>query len=115
MRRLFTGGVIGILAAVMVVMASSRTAHADPRDFTLINGHPTVTLTQVYVSPSSQQDWGDDVLGQAVLAPGESVFIYFTRFTPDSCAYDIRVTYQDGEEGYLYNVDLCSTDTVTFS
>ena len=115
MRRLLSGGVIGILAAVMVVMAGSRTAHADPRDFTLVNTHPTVTLTRVYVSPSSQQDWGDDVLGQAVIGPGESAFIYFTNFTADTCSYDIKVVYEDGDEGYLYNVDLCSTDTVTFN
>jgi hypothetical protein len=109
-----------VLAVVMVVAMVALTAHptrvsADERDFTLINGSASVTITHVYVTPTEAQDWGDDILGRDVLLPGESVFIYFTRFDPGFCLYDIQVIGQGGEQGFLYKVDLCSTDTVTFS
>lgn len=114
MRRWLTGVLVGLLAVLAMVTLGSTTARADPRDFTLINGSPDETLTEVYVGPSNQLDWGDDILGVDVLGPGESVFIYFARFTDGDCLYDIKVLYADGHEGYMYQVNLCESDTVTF-
>ena len=114
MKRWLVTGVLALAMVVAVAAVNPPSAHADPRDFTLINAHPSVTLTHVFVSASDEADWGDDILGVSVLPPGESVFIYFTRFTAGSCLYDIRVIYEDGDEGYLYKVNLCETDTVTF-
>jgi hypothetical protein len=114
MFRRFMLPVLALVVALTVVAVGTRDARADPRDFTLINGTDGI-IKHVYVQPSSpDDDWGDDVLGVAVLAPGESVFIYFRRFTPGNCSYDIKVVLDDGREGELLAVDLCSTDTVTF-
>jgi hypothetical protein len=112
----------GLLASIMAALAIMTTlavqtprALADERDFTLINGGRGV-ITHVYVSPAESNDWGDDVLGRDVLNPGESVFIYFTRFTAGSCFYDIRVLGDGGaSEAILRAVNLCGTDTVTFT
>ena len=114
--RSFAHGVLGVmLALTMVVLSTAPAVHADPRDFTLINGSADRTITHVFVSPSTSADWGDDILGRDVLGPGESVDISFQRFTPGSCMYDIKVVTADGGEGELGGVDLCSTNTVTFS
>jgi len=73
-------------------------------------------ITHVYVSPTESNGWDDDVLGRDVLNPGESVFIYFGRYDPGSCFYDIRVLSNGrAGEGMLRAVNLCDTDTVTFS
>jgi hypothetical protein len=72
-------------------------------------------LTHLFVSPTESDDWGDDILGRDVMAPGESVLVQFTKFAPDGCAYDIKTAFEDGGEGKLIAVDLCSNDTVTFS
>jgi hypothetical protein len=114
MRRRLAIPIFRILAVIALLAISVQHVYADPRDFTLINGTSTV-ITHVYVGPSDSEDWGDDILGQDVLAPGESVFIYFTRFDGSSCLYDIMVMTREGGEGYLYKIDLCSTTTVTFS
>lgn len=110
---------IPLLAVAMLAVSlafASPNASADPRDFTLINGSDSFVITHLYVQPSGpDDDWGDDILGQDVLGPGESAFIFFTRFTADNCFYDIKVIADTGAEGELLNVDLCSTDTVTFS
>jgi len=107
-----------VLALVMVAASlalTTREAAADPRDFTLVNASAT-TVTHVYVQETGPgDDWGDDILGADVLPAGSSVFIYFTRFTPDNCFYDVRVVSADGSEAELVGIDLCATDTITYS
>ena len=105
---------IATLLALSVALPLAGVAHADERDFTLVNNSSAV-LTHLYVSPTSADDWGDDILGRDVMAPGDSVLVYFTKFSPDGCGYDLRVTFQDGSTGTLLGVDLCATDTVTVS
>lgn len=114
MRRVFTRPILSLLIVVSLFAVSTAAAFADPRDFTLVNGSG-ITLTHVYVSSSDDSDWGDDILGQDVLDPGQTVDIVFSRFTEGECLYDIRVLARDGREGYLYKVNLCTTTTVTFS
>ncbi len=114
LRRVLTMAFVALAVTAIPLLTPQRTL-ADERDFTLVNGGNTV-ITHVYVSPSEARDWGDDILGRDVLNPGESVFIYFSRYDAGSCFYDIRVLGRNGaEEGVLNRVNLCATDTVTFS
>lgn len=112
MRKWLMAGVFA-LVAVVGLAAGAGTARADVRDFTLYN-ESNVTIYYVYVSPSNTSEWGDDVLGADVLLSGDSVNIVFNYFD-GTCLYDIKVVGENGEEGFLYSVDLCSTSYVTFS
>ena len=107
-----------LLAAAPVVAlalaASALPAAADPRDFDLAN-NSSIVLTHVFVSPSDEQRWGEDVLGRDVLNPTETLSIAFSGFDGATCQYDIKVIGQQGEEGLMYKVDLCSSTSVTFS
>lgn len=107
---------LGIFAAFAMVAISAQDARADQRDFTLYN-ESSLTIVHVYVSASDDNDWGEDILGRDVLMPGESVDILFSRFDGEAgkCFYDIKVVDVDGNEGYLYKVDLCSITWVSFS
>jgi len=113
-RRLWSLPLAALLLAAALVV-TSRTAFADPRDFTLINGS-NVTIVQVYVSASNRSSWEEDVLGRDVLPPGRSVNIRFAPNDADAgqCFYDIRVVTRDGREGTMFEVNLCTTATVTF-
>lgn len=102
------------IVALALLVHGSRSASADPRDFTLVNGTSDTTFIDVYVSPSSSDDWEDDVLGQDVLLPGDSTDINFVGFNTNTCIYDIKVVGKDGSTGELDSVDLCNTTTVTF-
>jgi hypothetical protein len=101
------------LSASAAVLLLAQSAFADPRDFTLKN-NSSVDISYVYVSPADAQQWGDDVMGSDVLPAGQSVDISFGKFDGVSCAYDVKVIGLQGQEGYLYKVDLCHIDTVTF-
>ncbi len=114
MRRRLTQGMLGIVTALVVTTMSTAAALADPRDFMLMNNDPEEVIDQIYVSPSNQTSWGDDVLGQDVLEPGQMVNIHFQRFTEGDCLYDIRVVGQDGSDATMDRVNLCEITTVTF-
>src|SRR4051812_28426399 len=114
MRRWFSLRATGVLLALAVLAGSAVTAFADPRDFVLVNNTGAV-ITEVYVSPSNQSDWGDDVMDEDVLAIDDNVTITFRRFTAGDCLYDIKVVLKDGREGELDQVNLCNIDTVTFN
>ena len=113
-------GLLSVLIASVIglslVAFDAAPTQADQRDFTLINSS-SMTITDVYVTQTSVDDWGDDILGVDVLLSGESVDILFSRFDDEAglCLYDIKVIGKDGEEGVLYGVDLCAVTTVTFS
>ena len=103
------------LAAVAMgaMLLAPHSAFADQRDFTLINDTGR-TITNAYVSSSSSNRWGRDVLGRDVLLSGHSTDIEFTGGPSAQCFYDIRVVTRGGGEGTLHEVNLCSTSAVTF-
>ena len=101
--------VVGILA---LLFASATSAFADERDFTLHN-NSSVDIYYVYVSPSSSNFWGDDVLGEDVLPSGDEVDITFDD-PRKTCVWDVKAVSHDGSMGYIYNVDLCSVSDVYF-
>ena len=83
------------------------------QNFTLVNntGHTVVTLN---VSPSTQNEWGPDILGRDTLANGESAAITFPH-GETQCNFDIRATYDDGDTTDMRGVNLCSVATVTLT
>jgi hypothetical protein len=108
--RLSTG--VSLAAAALLI---AQSAFADnQRDFTL-NNKSSVDLASVYVSPTGVDSWGTDAMGTDVLPAGSSIDMSFTGSDDAACVYDIKVVGVQGQEGYLYKVDLCSVSTVTFS
>lgn len=102
------------VSAFALALVAVQSAFADPRDFELRNDS-AVDLAYVYVSPSAVDDWGDDIMGADILPAGQSMNVTFRKFDGSACAYDVKVIGTGGEEGYLYNVDLCSVSLVRFS
>ena len=54
------------------------------------------------------------VSSKTPMLTGRSVDIVFSRFQPGRCYYDIKVIDANDVDGYLWSVDLCSTNSVTF-
>ena len=87
----------------------------DPRDFVIYNCS-TRALVFVYVSPSNDVAWGEDILGKGEwLNPGEYWEVAFNkRHDGTTCLWDIKVVAADGGEGFVMGRDLCATNVVTF-
>ena len=101
------------LAATMV-LPMVGVAHADERDFTLVN-NTSGSMTELYVGPSTSAEWGDDLLNGNTIGSGNSVPVVFNGFNSGTCVYDVLTVYDTGAKGELDGIDLCSIDTVTFS
>src|SRR5262245_35447240 len=56
MRRWLSARATGALLALMLVVASTATAFADPRDFQLANNSGR-DIAEIYVTPSNMDDW----------------------------------------------------------
>jgi hypothetical protein len=103
-----------ILAAVLALSAVLPAGAQQARTFKVVNNTP-IAFAQLYVSPMTTTDWGDDWLGNQVLGPGDAWAMTFNRYVAGQCLYDVKVIGKNGEEGKLIGVDLCTVDTITFS
>ena len=71
-----------------------------------------MVINEVYVSLSTDQNWGPDRLGQNVLAPGASVDIRLPQGR--TCTVDIKVVYADGRNVERRGVETCSIEQLNF-
>ena len=90
--------------------APSATVGTARQNFSVVNatGHIVTTLN---VSPTSEDEWGPDILGRDVLQNGQTAQIVFDR-AETQCNYDIKATYDDGDTTDVRNVNLCTIGTV---
>jgi hypothetical protein len=100
-------------AAVAAAMILAPTlASAAPQDFTLDNA-TGYDLKNLYIGPTSSNDWGDDILGQDTLVNGQSVEIHFPGGRGETCQWDLKVTYNDDTSHEWRDVNLCAISSVT--
>lgn len=102
------------LALIAGLVAAS--ASAEPVTFTLVNGAED-TLMEFYASPPDVGEWEEDILGEDVLEPGESVSITIADGR-DDCDYDFLAVFEtyDGEEYELEHtgVEICDGQTYVY-
>jgi hypothetical protein len=69
------------------------------------------TIRELYISLSSQSNWGQDRLGNNVMNPGQSIWVDLPG--GGSCAADIRVVYMNGAAAERRGIETCSrTDMI---
>jgi hypothetical protein len=91
----------------MALDGTRAAAPAAPRaavaNAMLLNGTPR-TITEVYVSPATANDWGHDRLGQDQLPAGQALSVDFTG----GCRQDVRVVYDNKAAEERRGLDLCA-------
>jgi hypothetical protein len=123
MKRLFAAA--AAVACVMTAGAASASIGGagvaaataswlqGAQDFRLVN-RTGFAITHLYISASSETDWGDDILGVDILPNGQNADIEFDP-EDDRCLWDIHVTYEDGDKEDYRQVNLCSITTITLT
>jgi hypothetical protein len=98
------------LATAALLAAAAVPAAAADVSYELINDS-SLTLVYFHTSPVSDPNWSEDVLGDAVLAPGESGTV--TLFDASStCDFDVKFVFEDGQE-LVNQVNVCETASYT--
>ena len=101
---------LAFAAVAAFALLSGPAAATAQQDFTILNNTGSV-IEQVFVSASKTDDWEDDVLGEDVLEDGGRVKIRFDK-EEESCLFDIRVAYTDGETAVWHGINLCEVSVV---
>ncbi|MDL2254189.1 hypothetical protein LJC49_09035 [Ruminococcaceae bacterium OttesenSCG-928-I18] len=81
------------------------------QDFTILNS-TGVDIYELYISPTGVDEWGEDALGEDVLANGESATVVFDVVATDGITWDIATVDADGDEAVFPSVDLSSISNI---
>jgi hypothetical protein len=100
-----------LLSTATLVALMMLTAYAGEQDFVLVN-ETGLTIDAFYCSPTTTNDWEEDVLGEDILADEGSVEIRFARDT-EACQWDLMIVDEDGDKIVWANIDLCETAKIT--
>ncbi|MEO8206369.1 MAG: argininosuccinate lyase [Chthoniobacterales bacterium] len=102
---LFTVLGLGLLGA--------EKASAADQDFELHN-KTGFDIHELYVSPHSSDDWGDDILGKKTLPDGESADITFNAKAKAEF-WDLQIVDEDGKKWEWEKLKLTEITDVTLS
>ena len=85
---------------------SGAPVSAQPKDpsFRVVNRSPSA-VQELYASPSTQPNWGQDRLGADVVQPGASHIVRLP--TDGNCVYDLRFVYEGGKSEEKRNLNTC--------
>jgi len=104
--------IIAVLFGFVALGLGHSASAQGKQDFTLANATGYV-ISHVYVSPTNENSWGDDILGKDTLDDEEVVPIHFAR-KERSCKWDLRVTYEDDGSSVVWRgFDLCDISKIT--
>lgn len=104
-----------ILGCALALVAFSASPSAAPQnrklDFKLVN-KSTYVIVELYVSPTNDDEWGEDVLGADVLPNNDSVDIEFSR-SETTCNWDLKIVDEDEDEVTWTKLNLCTANEIT--
>lgn len=80
------------------------------QDVTLHN-HTVHIIKSLAVSPTGENRWSEDILGQDILDDHTDLIVKFPR-EDGTCKWDVRVEFRNGTTAQVRNVDLCSGSDV---
>ena len=83
-------------------------AAAQDPSFFVVN-RTGVTINEVRVSSSNDNNWGQDLLGANVMPSGQRLRVY-----PSQCVNDIQVVYANGQREERRRVNTCNLNEVVF-
>lgn len=98
------------LFAAILGLTFATAVMAGKQDVTVVNktGKP---IHHVYISDEKTDDWEEDVLGDDVLQPGQSVKVTFDN-NNKACIWDFKAVDADGKEYLLMKANLCQLNTI---
>jgi len=111
MKQLIKPLIAAALALVAVASVTVTTAQRRNLDFTLVN-KTGLDINEVYLSPTSDSEWGEDVMGKDILANGEKVDITFSSAETE-CNWDLKVVDEDDDDIIWTKLNLCTANEIT--
>jgi hypothetical protein len=70
-------------------------------------------IKELYISPTSHDDWYDDLLNEENVADGDSVYISIPDYEDESLIFDAMAVDIDGDEYSKFEIDLSNPNSRT--
>jgi len=102
-----------LLLAGMMTSALPTAALAADHRVTIVN-ETNNTMIRFYASNSGRTSWEEDILGNRVLKPGQSVRINVDDGT-GACVYDFRADFDDGDKLTRGGINVCEISTYRYT
>lgn len=105
---------VGLLTFGAFYLPSAATVEVSAQaaqDFELVN-KTSVEIYALYVSPHTEEEWGDDILGAETMLAGETYDITFSR-RERAKFWDLRVEDADGNYIVWEKLNLLEISKVT--
>lgn len=99
-----------LFAATLLLAVTATPAMAD--EVLHLNNRTGYTINEIYIAPTSTDNWEEDIMGEDALLTNTSVNIDFSR-SDDTCKWDLKAVYDDGTNAVWKNIDLCKISTIT--
>ncbi len=100
------------LTVVTISLFWVNTAWAEDLVFLLIN-ESSSPVVSFYVSPASSGDWESNLMAGGFLDSGYEIDVLIADGM-ETCEYDIRADFEDGEVIEDFGLDLCDLGSYTF-
>jgi hypothetical protein len=71
-------------------------------------------IVEIYVADVGTERWQEDLLGDQLLLPANSVLVDFDDRT-GHCRFDLKVIYDDGTDVLRRNVNICQMEGFALS
>ena len=104
-----------VLIAALVFAATTWTQAQTILDFKLVN-NTGEDFYAVYLTETTTQDWGEDILPEDIVKDGAVIDITFDYVGDETlCIWDLRLTHDASEKDYIYinEIDLCEVRVLT--
>jgi hypothetical protein len=115
-RKLVNSALLGAVVLSGVIAPTAAEARCNDgvsRRINMVN-NTSFTIRRMYGSNQKASTWQEDVLGDDVLGPGQSVVVNWDDNTC-SCMFDFKVVYSDGDTSTKSGVNVCAVSTFTFN
>ena len=107
--RLLSAGLL--FATIVFGLLAPDTASAQDRRVRIVNAS-NATVNSFYASNANRKSWEEDILGNSVLAPGQSVMVNINDGT-GACIFDFRAVLANGRKVESYGMNVCQISSWT--
>lgn len=102
---------VSAIAAPIVIGLGDR-AVAEKNNFRVQNNGSS-PIVELYVSSSSQSNWGSNLVGDSPLPRGEGKVVAFD--SSPNCFYDFRAVYENRRTFEQFQFNVCNNSSIQAS
>ncbi|MGR3622780.1 hypothetical protein [Pseudophaeobacter sp.] len=110
---MFHKSILAVALAASFSAVSALPASALDRRVRIVND-TNYTIVRFYGSNKGTDSWEEDILGNDVLRPNQSVQIDFDDGT-GYCKFDFKAVFDDGDVLTANNINVCKIGTYTYN